>query len=64
YAPQDIYLGATIPLVTGNTLVVIEMDRGSLRLCERFCDEFPLMNIRRVLGKVTARARFNRVDLR
>ncbi|CAN0170773.1 unnamed protein product, partial [Discosporangium mesarthrocarpum] len=56
YVPQDLFLGATLPLVKGNTLVVTEMDRGTLRLCERFAEEFPLMDVRRVLRKVAQTA--------
>ncbi|CAN0542431.1 unnamed protein product, partial [Ectocarpus sp. 8 AP-2014] len=49
YVPQDLYLGAVVPLVTGHTLVVTEMDRSSLALCEAHPREFPLMDCRRVL---------------
>ncbi|CAM9350828.1 unnamed protein product, partial [Scytosiphon promiscuus] len=57
YVPQDLFLGAEIPLVTGHTLVVTEMDRSSLALCEEHPEEFPLMDGRRVLGRVAQRAR-------
>lgn len=64
YVPQDLYLGAIVPLVTGHTLVVTEMDRSSLALCEAHPQEFPLMNCTRVLGRVAQRARNMRLDLR
>ncbi|CAN0149035.1 unnamed protein product, partial [Hapterophycus canaliculatus] len=57
YAPQDLYLGAEIPLITGHTLMITEMDRSSLALCEEHPDEFPLMDCRRVLERVARRAR-------
>lgn len=64
YAPQDLFLGANLPLVTGHTLVVTEMDRSSLALCEEFPREFPLMDCERVLGKVATRARQMNLNLR
>ncbi|CAB1110814.1 unnamed protein product [Ectocarpus sp. CCAP 1310/34] len=64
YVPQDLYLGAVVPLVTGHTLVVTEMDRSSLALCEAHPREFPLMDCRRVLGRIAQRARNMRLALR
>eukprot|EP00752_Nemacystus_decipiens_P017835 g15991.t1 len=64
YVPQDLFLGAVVPLVTGHTLVITEMDRSSLALCEQNPREFPLMDAQRVLGRVVQRARNMRLALR
>lgn len=64
YVPQDLFLGAVVPLVTGHTLVITEMDRSSLALCEENPREFPLMDSQRVLGRVVQRARNMRLALR
>ena len=64
YAPQDLFLGAEVPLVTGHTLIVTEMDRSSLSLCEENAQEFPLMDSGRVLGRIAQRARNMRLALR
>lgn len=64
YTPQDLFLGAVVPLVTGHTLVITEMDRSSLALCEENPQEFPLMDCDRVLGRIAQRARNKRLDLR
>lgn len=64
YVPQDLFLGANVPLATGHTLVVTEMDRSSLALCEEFPREFPLMDYERILGRVATRARQMSLDLR
>lgn len=62
--PQDLFLGAVVPLVTGHTLVITEMDRSSLALCEENPREFPLMDAQRVLGRIVQRARNMRLALR
>lgn len=64
YVPQDLFLGAVVPLVTGHTLAITEMDRSSLALCEENPREFPLMDSQRVLGRVVQRARNMRLALR
>lgn len=64
YAPQDLFLGAVIPLATGHTLVVVEMDRSSLKLCEEHPQDYPLMDRQRILRRLALRVRDMRLDLR
>ncbi|CAN0009012.1 unnamed protein product, partial [Sphacelaria rigidula] len=64
YVPQDLYLGASVPLATGHTLVVTEMDRASLAICEEFPRDFPLMDSDRILRRLKTRAQQTALNLR
>lgn len=52
FVPQDIYIGAILPLVTGAVVEVVEMDLATLSLLEEFPADFPMSDYSAVVSKV------------
>lgn len=62
FVPTDIFLGNEISLI-GVKMRIIEMDNMTLRFCENYPDEFPMMDTFKIVNGLVSKVLNQRINL-